>query len=92
MPLQMGALREALLSANAEPQKTEGAAEEGAVYENRFGGLERRLDVFEERVNSRFNALEERMSAGFRLQSWMTGFAIAFELILLGFVLRLPGH
>jgi hypothetical protein len=45
MPLQLGALRDALLSAGAPPDKADKAAEELAGYENRFAGIETRLAV-----------------------------------------------
>ena len=40
MALQLGALRDALLSANADPAKADKAAEEVAAYENRFAKVE----------------------------------------------------
>jgi hypothetical protein len=43
MPLQLGALREALLDAGATPDKATKAAEEAACYENRLSGVEGRL-------------------------------------------------
>ena len=45
MALQLGALREALLSAGADPEKADRAAEELAGYETRLGGIEPRLAV-----------------------------------------------
>ena len=40
MALQLGALRDALLSANADPAKADKAAEEVAACENRFAKVE----------------------------------------------------
>ena len=45
MALQLGALRDALLSAGADPQKADDAAAEGAEYESRLGAIETRLTV-----------------------------------------------
>jgi hypothetical protein len=45
MTLQLGALRDALLSAGAPPDKANKAAEEMAGYETRFAGIESRLAV-----------------------------------------------
>lgn len=45
MPLQLGALRDALLSAGTPSDKADKAAEELAGYENRFAGIEARLAV-----------------------------------------------
>jgi hypothetical protein len=45
MALQLGALRDALLSAGAPSEKADKAAEELAGYENRLGGIETRLAV-----------------------------------------------
>lgn len=45
MALQLGALRDALLSAGAPPDKANEAAEEAAGYENRLAAIEARLLV-----------------------------------------------
>ena len=45
MALQLGALRDALLSAGSDPQKAADAAAEAAGYENRLGAIETRLVV-----------------------------------------------
>jgi hypothetical protein len=45
MPLQLGALRDALLSAGAPPDKVDKAAEEMAGYESRFSKVEADLYV-----------------------------------------------
>jgi hypothetical protein len=45
MALQLGALRDALLSAGAETAKADKAAEEVASYENRLAAVETRLAV-----------------------------------------------
>jgi hypothetical protein len=45
MPLQLGALRDALLSAGAPPDKADKAAEEMAGYESRFSKVEADLYV-----------------------------------------------
>jgi hypothetical protein len=45
MALQLGALREALLSAGAPADKADKAAEELAGYENRLSSIETRLAV-----------------------------------------------
>ena len=99
MPLQLGALRDALPEAGATPEKANKAAEELARYENRFDGLENKLTAFEGRMDSRLaafegrmNALEERVNARFNLQGWRIGFVMAVQLILLGLVLRIPVH
>ncbi len=95
MPLQLDALRDASLSAGADPAKAEMAAEELAGYEK----LENRLVAFEGCVDARFSAFEGRVDARFstlqgevNLLKWMVGFVIAVELILLGLVLRLAVH
>jgi hypothetical protein len=45
MALQLGAIRDALLSAGAPPEKADKAAEELAGYENRLATIELRLAV-----------------------------------------------
>jgi hypothetical protein len=45
MALQLGALRDALISAGAPADKADKAAEEAASYENRIAGIETRLAV-----------------------------------------------
>lgn len=45
MALQLGALRDALLDAGANPAKADKAAEEGAAYENRMATVESRLTL-----------------------------------------------
>ena len=45
MALQLGALRDALLSAGAPPEMANEAAEEVASYENRLAAIEARLTV-----------------------------------------------
>lgn len=45
MALQLGALRDALLSAGTPADKADKAAEELAGYENRLAGIETRLAV-----------------------------------------------
>jgi hypothetical protein len=45
MALQLGALRDALLSAGTPADKADKAAEEVASYENRLGAVETRLAV-----------------------------------------------
>lgn len=45
MPLQLGALREALLEAGASPDKANKAAEELASYEGQFADLRAQLKV-----------------------------------------------
>jgi hypothetical protein len=45
MALQLGALREALISAGADPQKADKAAEELAGYDNQLAAVETRLTV-----------------------------------------------
>jgi hypothetical protein len=45
MALQLGALRDALISAGAEPDKAREAAEEMAGYESRFSKIESDLRV-----------------------------------------------
>jgi hypothetical protein len=45
MALQLGALRDALLSAGVPPDKADKAAEEVAGYENRLSAIETRLAV-----------------------------------------------
>jgi hypothetical protein len=45
MALQLGALRDALLDAGANPAKADKAAEEVAAYENRLAGVESRLNL-----------------------------------------------
>lgn len=45
MALQLGALRDALLSAGVPPDKADKAAEEVASYENRLSAIEARLSV-----------------------------------------------
>jgi hypothetical protein len=45
MALQLGALREALISANADPAKADKAAEELAGYENRLSTIETKVTV-----------------------------------------------
>ena len=61
MALQLGALRDALLDAGATEAKAALAAEELAGYENRFDGLERRLDQVEHKVDG----LRGEMNQGF---------------------------
>jgi hypothetical protein len=72
MPLQLGALRDALIEAGASPEKAGKAAEELAGYENRFDGVENklaamdaRIGAFEGRVDSRFVEFEGRVDARF---------------------------
>ena len=43
--MQLGALRDALLSANADPEKAAKAAEEVAGYDNRLARIETKLSV-----------------------------------------------
>jgi len=81
MPLQLGALRDALLSAGADPQKAERAAEELAGYDNRFASLETRIAPFEARVEARFSR-----------QDWMIGVIIALQLAVLSLLFRALGH
>ncbi len=60
MALQLGALREALLDAGAQPENAARAAEEVAVYETRFGSIEARLGRIEgrlDRVDSRLGLM-----------------------------------
>ena len=45
MALQLGALRDALLDAGANPEKANKASEEAAGYEGRLAGLETRVAV-----------------------------------------------
>jgi hypothetical protein len=45
MALQLGALRDALISAGAPPDKADKASEELAGYENRPASIETRLSV-----------------------------------------------
>lgn len=45
MALQLGALREALISAGADPQKADKAAEEMAGYDRQLAAIETRLTV-----------------------------------------------
>jgi len=45
MALQLGALRDALIDAGAQPEKAAKAAEELAGYENRLSSIEARLSV-----------------------------------------------
>ena len=45
MALQLGALRDALLDAGANPAKADKAAEEVAAYENRMATVESRLTL-----------------------------------------------
>lgn len=45
MALQLGAIRDALISAGAPVDKADKAAEELAGYENRLSGIEARLTV-----------------------------------------------
>lgn len=65
MPLQLSALRDALLAAGVPPDKAGKAAEEVAGfagYESRFGGVERRLD---------------KVEADLMVLKWMAGFNLA---------------
>jgi hypothetical protein len=52
MALQLGALRDALISAGADAGKAAKAAEELAGYENRLAGIETRLAVLTWMVGS----------------------------------------
>jgi hypothetical protein len=45
MALQLGALRDALIDAGAQPDKARAAAEEAALYENRLASMDSRLSV-----------------------------------------------
>ena len=45
MALQLGALRDALLDAGANPAKADKAAEEVAAYETRLAGMDTKLTV-----------------------------------------------
>lgn len=50
MALQLGALRDALLSAGTPADKADKAAEEVASYENRIGGIEIKIERVEGRL------------------------------------------
>ena len=65
MALQLGALRDALLDAGASEAKAALAAEELASYENRFDGIERRLDQIDQKIDSRIDGLRNDMGAQF---------------------------
>jgi hypothetical protein len=45
MALQLGALRDALIDAGAQPDKARAAAEEAASYESRLASVDSRLSV-----------------------------------------------
>jgi hypothetical protein len=45
MPLQLGALREALLDAGATTEKANAASEEVAAYDNRLASIESKLNL-----------------------------------------------
>ena len=51
MALQLGALREALVEANASNEKSRRAVEELAAYENRLGSIDGRLDRLEGKIS-----------------------------------------
>jgi hypothetical protein len=69
LPLQLGALREALIEAGASPEKAAKAAEEVGTYENRLAGIEAKLALLDGRVN---------------LVQWMLGFNLAMTLAVAG--------
>jgi len=70
MPLQLGALREALIDAGASPVKADEASEELAIYEHRLGSPELKVEKLAGEVNSlrgemkgEFNAIRGEMNA-----------------------------
>ena len=65
MALQLGAHRNALLDAGASEAKACLAAKELASYENRFDGIERRLDQIDQKIDTRVDGLRNDMSAQF---------------------------
>ena len=68
MPLQLGALRDALIEAGASPEKADKAAEGLAGYESRFAELDKQFaEVKGELV----------------LHRWMLGFIIAMTIAIL---------
>jgi hypothetical protein len=68
MPLQLGALRDALIEAGASSEKADKAAEELAAYESRFTSFDRQFT-------------EVRGELG--LHRWMLGFNIAMTIAIL---------
>jgi len=75
MALQLGALREALLDAGAQPEKAARAAEEVAGYETRFGSIEARLG----RIEGRLDGVDSRLG----LMTWAVGINVALTLAVL---------
>jgi hypothetical protein len=75
MALELGALRDALVDAGADPDKARKAAEELAGYENRFDAIDRRLAEFSDRLT----AVEGKVS----LLTWMIGFNLVMTVALL---------
>lgn len=61
MPLMFSSLYAALLEAGASDDKARKAAEEAAMYENRFDALEQRLT----RIEGRFDTLQQYMDGRF---------------------------
>ena len=73
MALQLGALRDALLSAGADPQKADKAAEEAAIYDSQLTSFELRLTKIEGSLN---------------LLKWMVATVVALILPALWLLLR----
>jgi hypothetical protein len=95
MALQLGALREALLDAGAQPAKAERAAEEVAGYETRFGGIEARLGRIEGRLDgmdARLGGMDAKMSgmdSRLGLMTWVIGINMALTLAVLAKLITL---
>ena len=65
MALMLSSLYDALLEAGASEEKARKAAEEAALYEARFGGLDQRMTALDGRVS---------------MLTWMVGTNIALTL------------
>lgn len=66
MALQLGALRDALESAQGvPPELARKAAEEVAGYEQRFTTLEQKIDALDRRVEKRFDEFERKVDQRF---------------------------
>jgi hypothetical protein len=68
MPLMLSKLYDALLEAGASESKARDAAEEAAMYEQRFAALDARM----ERVDGRVSLVQ-----------WMLGFNLALSVAIL---------
>lgn len=81
MALQLGALRDALEAAQGvPPELARKAAEEVAGYEQRFVGMEAKIDAFERKVDVRFAVLDGKLDKVF----WAITTTGALTLLTLG--------